>query len=132
MSERQVCAPRSGPGPLAVRSGSRGRLRRHSLDKAHILLRVGIIQLNAFHALVETPSRGYHETLTRLWLSLVAAERAAADAPTSDAFVEARLPALGKDAALRHSSPELVGSVRARAVFVEPDRTPLPVPRGRG
>ena len=112
-------------------------LRRHPLDEAHILLRVGIIRLNAFHALVETPSRGYHETLTRLWLSLVAAEMAASDAAASDAaasdaFVEARLPALGKDAVLRHYSPELVGSVRARAVFVEPDRAPLPVPRGRG
>lgn len=107
-------------------------LRRHSLDEAHILLRVGIIRLNVFHTLVETPSRGYHETLTRVWLSLVAAEMAAFDAPTSEAFVEARLPALGKDAVMRHYSPELVGSVRARAAFVAPDRAPLPAPHARG
>ena len=46
-------------------------LKRHPLDEAHLLLRVGIIRLNAFHGLVETPVRGYHETLTRLWLALI-------------------------------------------------------------
>jgi hypothetical protein len=101
-------------------------LKRHPLDEAHVLMRVGIIRLNAFHDLVETPARGYHETLTRLWLSLVAARMKTTDAPTSDAFVDACTDALGKDAALRHYSRALVTSVRARAVFVAPDLLPLP------
>lgn len=105
-------------------------LRRYPLDEAHVLLRVGIIRLNAFHGLVETPSRGYHETLTRLWLSLIASLIAssmqAADAPSSGAFVDAHQAALGKDAALRHYSRERIMSVRARAIFVEPDLLPLP------
>jgi len=101
-------------------------LRRHPLDEAHLLMRVGIIRLNAFHGLVETPARGYHETLTRLWLALVAALMRAADAPSSDAFVDAHAGALGRDAALRHYSRERLMSVRARAVFVEPDLAPLP------
>jgi hypothetical protein len=101
-------------------------LKRHPLDEAHVLMRVGIIRLNAFHGLVETPSRGYHETLTRLWLSLVASSMQTADAPRSGAFVDACIDSLGKDAVLRHYSPELATSVRARAIFVEPDRLPFP------
>jgi hypothetical protein len=101
-------------------------LQRYSLDEAHLLLRVGIIRLNAAHGLVETPARGYHETLTRLWLSLVAAAMRATDAPGSDAFVDACASTLGKDAALRHYSRERLTSVRARAIFVEPDVLPLP------
>ncbi|HSJ63451.1 MAG TPA: hypothetical protein VK922_06025 [Gemmatimonadaceae bacterium] len=102
-------------------------LRRYSLDEAHVLLRVGIIRLNAAHGLVETPARGYHDTLTRLWLSLVAAAMRTTDAPTSDAFVDACAGALGKDAALRHYSRERLTSVRARAIFIEPDVLPLDV-----
>lgn len=101
-------------------------LKRHPLDEAHVLMRVGIIRLNAFHGLVETPSRGYHDTLTRLWLSLVASLMKTTDAPSSGAFVDARMDSLGKDAVLRHYSRELVTSVRARAIFVEPDLVPLP------
>ena len=101
-------------------------LKRHPLDDAHVLMRVGIIRLNAFHGLVETPSRGYHDTLTRLWLTLVATQMRATDAQSSAAFVDACAGALGKDAALRHYSRDLVMSVRARASFVEPDLLPLP------
>lgn len=101
-------------------------LKRHPLDEAHVLMRVGIIRLNVFHGLVETPSRGYHETLTRLWLSLVASLMKTTDAPSSGAFVDACIDSLGKDAALRYYSRERVMSVRARAIFVEPDLLPLP------
>ena len=104
-------------------------LRRHPLDEAHLLMRIGIIRLNAFHGLVETPARGYHETLTRLWLALIAALMQTADAPSSGAFVDAHQAALGKDAALRHYSRDRLMSVRARAMFVEPDLSPLPVSR---
>jgi len=101
-------------------------LKRHPLDEAHLLLRVGIIRLNAFHGLVETPARGYHETLTRLWLALVASLMRAADAQTSAAFVDAHAVELGRDAAARYYSRERVMSPRARAIFVAPDLAPLP------
>jgi enolase-phosphatase E1 len=101
-------------------------LKRYPLDEAHLLMRVGIIRLNASHGLVETPTRGYHETLTRLWLALIAARMKIADAPSSAAFVDAHLGSLGKDAALGHYSRARLESARARAVFVEPDLAPLP------
>lgn len=101
--------------------------RRHALDDAHILMRVGIIRLNASHGLVETPARGYHETMTRAWLRLVAAAmRSAPEHETSLSFLEAHAARLGKDAPLRHYTRERLLSTEARARFVEPDLLPLP------
>jgi hypothetical protein len=99
---------------------------RYPLDDAHILMRVGIVRLNAFHGLVETAERGYHETLTRVWLVLVRDRMRAAPSATSSAFVDACGDALAKDAVFRHYSRELVLGRRARAVFVAPDRLALP------
>jgi len=101
-------------------------LERHALDEAHLLMRVGIIRLNAFHALVETPARGYHETLTRVWLALIAKLRATSDEKTSEAFIEAHAGQLSRDAVLSHYSKGRIMSVRARSVFVDPDLAPLP------
>lgn len=101
-------------------------LSRHPLDEAHLLMRVGIIRLNAFHGLVETRARGYHETMTRVWLALVARLMRTAEAASSGDFVDACAGSLGRDAVLRHYSKERLFGVRARAVFVEPDLEPLP------
>ena len=101
-------------------------LERHALDEAHLLMRVGIIRLNAFHGLVETAARGYHETLTRVWLALIAKLRTTATETTSEAFVDAHVGSLGRDAVLSHYSKERLMSVRARSVFVDPDLAPLP------
>lgn len=101
-------------------------LARHGLDEAHLLMRAGIIRLNAFHGLVESPARGYHETLTRVWLTLIAALRKTTPAADSEAFLDACGPMLGKDAVLRHYSRERIATARARAIFVEPDLEPLP------
>lgn len=101
-------------------------LRTGSLDEAHVLLRVGIIRLNAVHGLVETASRGYHETLTRAWLRLVAAARRDGGDASSEAFLERCAARLDRQAVLAHYSRERITSVAARAVFVEPDLAPLP------
>ena len=84
-------------------------LARYSLDEAHLLMRVGIIRLNAAHGLVETATRGYHETLTRVWLMLVASGQS-----------------IDRDAPLRYYSRERLFSLEARTRFIEPDVTPLP------
>jgi len=101
-------------------------LRRHSVDEAHVLMRVGIIRLNAAHGLVETPVRGYHETMTRVWLLLVAdAIRTSAAPEPSTAFLAAHFERLAKTAPLRYYTRERLLSVEARARFVEPDLAPL-------
>jgi hypothetical protein len=111
----------------------RGHLRiawmfstRYPLDEAHVLMRVGIIRLNAFHGLVETASRGYHETITRVWLVLVRSLMKENAAATSAEFVAAGGAWLAREALLRHYSRERLTSVEARARFVEPDVEPLP------
>src|SRR3954453_21824512 len=63
--------------------------RNRGLDEAHLLMRIGIVRLNAFHGLVETPARGYHETLTRVWLVLVGSKMETLVADDSAAFFAA-------------------------------------------
>jgi hypothetical protein len=99
-------------------------LERYALDEAHLRMRAGIVRLNAAHGLVESPARGYHETLTRVWLVLVAEARRLARAADSRAFV-ADHP-LDRDAPLRFYSRERLFSLAARSMFVAPDRAPLP------
>ncbi len=102
-------------------------LARYELDEAHLRMRVGIIRLNAAHGLVETAERGYHETLTRVWLVLVAAARRRApgldsthlDAPPGQ-------PGLEREAPLAYYSRARLFSVAARARFVPPDLAELP------
>lgn len=102
-------------------------LREHTVDDAHILMRVAIIRLNAFHGLVETVERGYHETLTRVWLLLVAgAMNRSPQHASSFAFVAEHAASLAKEAPLRHYSRERLFSRTARARFVAPDLAPLP------
>lgn len=99
---------------------------RYPLDEAHLLFRVALIRLNTVHEVPESAQRGYHETLTRVWLHLVSALRS--DDATSEAFLERCLAELHRDAPLRYYTRELLYSVHARSVFVPPDREPLPVP----
>jgi ribulose kinase len=101
-------------------------LQRHDLDEAHLLMRVGIIRLNASHDLIETAARGYHETLTRTWLALVARSMGGpVVSATSSSFVDAHSGALAKEAPLRHYSRERLFSLEARARFVDPDIEPI-------
>jgi GNAT superfamily N-acetyltransferase len=101
-------------------------LDRWSLDEAHLRMRVGIIRLNTKHGLEETPARGYHETLTRAWLALVAHARASASHPSSETLLAAHPELLDKHLTLRFYSRDLLMSLHARTVFVEPDVAPLP------
>jgi multimeric flavodoxin WrbA len=99
-------------------------LERYSIDEAHLHMRVGILRLNTAHGLVETSSRGYHETITRVWLALVQEARRADPQPDSAAFVAAH--PMPREAPLAHYSRERLFSLAARAMFIEPDLAPLP------
>lgn len=98
-------------------------LQRWSLDESHLRMRVAIIRLNGAHGLVETPERGYHETLTRTWLMIVdAARREPPRYDDSEAFLASHPELVDKSLPLRSYSQELLMSLRARTIFVEPDR----------
>jgi ribosomal protein S18 acetylase RimI-like enzyme len=101
-------------------------LARYGLDEAHLHMRVGIIRLNAAHGLVETPTRGYHETLTRVWLTLVAAACKVDRRSDSRTFASVHVHGLERDLPLRYYSRERLFSLEARTTFVSPDLSPLP------
>jgi len=101
-------------------------LERWDIDEAHLRMRVGIIRLNAVHGTEESPRRGYHETLTRVWLAIVAALRNAETCRDSVDFVMSHAERLDRNAPMRHYSSERLFSPQARAVFVALDLEPLP------
>ncbi len=99
---------------------------RYPLDEAHLRMRAGIVRMNARHGLVESPARGYFETLTFAWLALVDDARRRSGAATSEDLL-ARCPELReRELPLAHYSRERLFTTRARARFVEPDLAPLP------
>jgi hypothetical protein len=100
---------------------------RYELDEAHLRLRAGIVRLNHKHGLEESPERGYFETLTRVWLLLVA-DATRRFSPASSSELLERCPELGdRSLPFRYYSKPLLMGVRARSIFVEPDLMPLPV-----
>ena len=78
------------------------------------------------HGLVETPVRGYHETLTRLWLALVAHARTRHPAKDSTTFLAAAGPGLEVARAFTYYTKDTLMSTRARAIFIPPDLAPIP------
>ena len=90
-------------------------------------LRAGIRRLNAAHGLVETSTRGYHETLTRFYTWAVAREVRAAPAGLGLGALATRVveALTDRNVPLRHYSRERLMSPAARAGWVEPDLAPL-------
>jgi hypothetical protein len=90
------------------------------------VMKQGILRLNASHGLVETPDRGYHETLTMAWLHLVCQ-----DLTDSGFWNTAQLKPLSqtlirKEFIFEYYSPELLKTAQSRYGFVKPDRKVLP------
>lgn len=101
-------------------------LREQPLERAMDALREGIRLLNRAHGLVETPERGYHETVTRAWLCVIASAMASRG-PGEDfeAFI-AQHPHLLSSTLLRLYYSPAGMPPRARYEFVGPDLAPLP------
>ena len=90
-------------------------------------VRRGIKRYNAAHGIVETPTGGYHETLTLFWLRTV---RAFLDTERNEARALVHLAnelAATHDKGLPFSfyTRERLFSPEARAGWVEPDLRPL-------
>ena len=90
-------------------------------------VRRGIKRYNAAHGIVETPTGGYHETLTLFWLRTV---RAFLEAERNEARALVHLAnelAATHDKSLPFSyyTRERLFSPEARAAWVEPDLKPL-------
>lgn len=87
-------------------------------------LRTGIRRLNDSHGTPNSDSRGYHETITRLYVDLIAQF---CDALPADLPMEERArrllasPIAARDVALQFYSRDVLFSVAARRHWVEPD-----------
>ncbi len=115
---------------------------RFGLEAAIPKVTMGIRAYNKSQGIVDTPSSGYHETMTVAWLHLVAAMVAeygptgsvdpasppllSPNAPPSQEFYEAQ-PQLREKKLLRlFYSRARFGSPEAKYNFVPPDLAPLP------
>lgn len=99
-------------------------VRTLGADRALGELRTGIRRLNDSHGTPNSDTRGYHETLTRLYVELLAAFHASA--PPGVTFAdEAGLllasPLAARDLPARFYSRDRLMSVAARRAWVEPD-----------
>jgi hypothetical protein len=100
----------------------------HPPAEALDLVRAGILRLNTAHGVPTTPTRGYHETITRFYMHVVGdyVARAGSEgdwAERANRFID-RYGA--RELPLRHYSEARLKSVEARAGWVEPDVMPLP------
>jgi hypothetical protein len=106
-----------------------GLWHARSFDEADALtrMRAGILRLNAAHGTPNSDTRGYHETITRAYLLLLA-QFARAHADLSGAALAQALlgsPLAHRDALFNYYSRDVLMSLRARRGWVEPDLHPL-------
>ena len=101
---------------------------RFGPDEALARLRAGIRQLNDSHGTPNSATRGYHETVTRAYVLLLAEFLDSVPPPTP---LFERVKQLftselaDKEALLRFYSRERLMSSEARATWIEPDLLPL-------
>lgn len=97
--------------------------RNHDLETATAKMREGIFKLNAAHGTPNTPKRGYHETLTIIWMRVIAHFLSATETKSSLKDAANAVIEVFNDSAfpLKFYSRELLFSPPARAKYVEPD-----------
>jgi len=103
-------------------------VRRHGAAEALGRLRAGIRALNDAHGTPNSDTRGYHETITRAYVLLIAELLdGVPPAVSADACAQAVLasPLAARDALLAFYSEACLHSVAARRAWREPDRGPL-------
>jgi adenylate kinase family enzyme len=107
-------------------------VHRYGPDEALQRLRHGIRRLNESHGGVNSTTAGYHETITAVYVQLLAQylERCTSDVPLGmHAIGLLAGPVAAKDALLTFYTRDRLMSTIARAEWVEPDRAAISVGR---
>lgn len=97
-------------------------------EEALVAVRDGIRRLNTAHGVPATPTRGYHETITRFYMRVVAHYVVHEESPAADwdERVRTLLARYGdRELPLRHYSKDLLMSAEARFGWVGPDLRPV-------
>ena len=105
-------------------------LLQHPFEEALVKIRTGIRAFNVAHRIEDTPTGGYHETMTCAWLQLVHSTLVQfGPAEDADTFFNAQSQLAGKRVLLFFYSRERIMSAEAKREFVPPDLAPLPWPK---
>lgn len=103
-------------------------LIRYPYAEAVDRMRAGVKALNAANGVVDTPTGGYHETITCAFMQVMHTMiRQFGPGESSEAFLDAQTQLGSKRILLLFYSRELIMSAGAKAGFVAPDLAPLPV-----
>jgi hypothetical protein len=96
-------------------------------DEALVLMCKGIRAYNAAKQILDTPTGGYHETMTQAWLHLVHVTLCElGPMENTDQFLDAQSQLLSKRALLFFYSRDRIMSAEAKREFVPPDLAPFP------
>jgi hypothetical protein len=102
-------------------------LRQHPFEVAAQKMRAGLLAYNAANQVPDGLDRGYHETMTQVWMRLVYLTICEfGPSESADAFVDKHTQLLSKRAALFFYSRDRIMSAEAKRQFIEPDLAPLP------
>jgi hypothetical protein len=101
-------------------------------EEALVTVREGINRLNAVHGVPTTPTRGYHETITRFYMRVLCHYVVQEEWPRGVGWgerVQRLLARYGdRELPLRYYSKERLMSPEARFGWVEPDLRPITAP----
>lgn len=98
-------------------------VRSHGPDEALAVMRGALLRYLVARGV--NPG-GYHETITRAWIELIARfDRAHAAMPYGEAAALAAATFGDKRLLARHYSPEALASTEARAAWMPPDLAPF-------
>ncbi len=105
-------------------------LSNYDRYEATCMLKSGIVELNYSMDGENTPTAGYHETITLLWIWLIDKYLKANDGKTLlelvNGFLENEYSE--RNVLLKFYSKEVLFSTKARAIWVDPDRRLLTSP----
>ncbi len=102
-------------------------LCRHSLEEATTAMRIGVQKYNASKGIEQTPTGGYHETLTVAWMRVLHTTiHVYGPEAGLDEFFAAHPHLLSMVMLRLFYSRERIMSHEARHGWVEPDLAPLP------
>ena len=101
---------------------------RHGRDEGARRMRDALLHYAEVNHITPAPMRGYHETITLVWMRIVAryVEEAGADRPLAELANGCIARYAKKETLLAHYTPERLWSDEARNAWVEPDLAPLP------
>ncbi|MDX2002888.1 MAG: hypothetical protein SFW35_10680 [Chitinophagales bacterium] len=94
--------------------------KSHSLEAAFQQMKHGILALNKVHGVIETPERGYHETITYAWVQLI--HPFAQQLNSSEALFTQYPQLLQPTFLLQYYDREVLHSLEARKTYIPSQR----------